>query len=242
MLKAVREAKVRSSWINPDTEYEAALERFVVQSLESPVFLKDLNDGVARIARLGMLVGLSQAVLKVASPGVPDYYQGTELFDFSLVDPDNRRPVDYALRRKFLNDEVRDPHVLLQTLSDGKAKLHIIRRGLAVRRAHATLFHRSGYVPIHADSGREENIAAFALRRNGTSLIAVAPRLFSRLMQEGDLAPIGERVWGDASLLLPDGLQGDLVNVLTGERHSAGGRLPLAQVLGRFPAALLVSA
>jgi (1->4)-alpha-D-glucan 1-alpha-D-glucosylmutase len=241
MLKAVREAKVRTSWINPDAEYEAALERFVVQSLESPVFLKDVNDAVARIARLGMLVGLSQAVLKVASPGVPDYYQGTELFDFSLVDPDNRRPVDYALRRRFLNDEVRDPHVLLETLADGRAKLDIIRRGLAVRRAHPTLFHSGRYVPIYADSGREDHIAAFALRRNGDSVIAVAPRLFARLMQEGDPAPIGERVWGDASIVLPDGMRGGLENVLTGERHGGAGRLRLASVLARFPVALLVS-
>src|SRR5207237_5444413 len=130
--------KVRTSWINPDAEYEAALERFVVQSLESAVFLKEVNDVMPRLARLGMLVSRSQAVLKVASPGVPDYYQGSELFDFSLVDPDNRRPVDYALRRKYLDEKEPD---LLANLPDGRAKLHIVRRGIAVRRAHPTLFH-----------------------------------------------------------------------------------------------------
>jgi (1->4)-alpha-D-glucan 1-alpha-D-glucosylmutase len=242
MLKAVREAKVQTSWINPDTDYEAALERFVVQSLDSAVFLKDVNGAVARIARLGMLVGLSQAVLKVASPGVPDYYQGAELFDFSLVDPDNRRPVDYGLRKKLLNQKVEDPQVLLDTLADGRAKLHIIRKGLAVRRAHPMLFHAGRYVAVPADSGREENIAAFALRRNGSAVIAVAPRLFAGLMQPGDVAPIGGRVWGEASLVLPEDLGGDYENALTGEKVSVAGKIALARLLARFPVALLVKA
>jgi (1->4)-alpha-D-glucan 1-alpha-D-glucosylmutase len=242
MLKAVREAKVHTSWINPDSEYEAALERFVAQSLDNPPFLKEVNDVVPRFARLGMLVGLSQALLKVASPGVPDYYQGTELFDFSLVDPDNRRPVDYALRKKLLSEKVDDPRALLENLADGRAKLHIIRRGLAVRRAHPTLFHGARYVPIHADSGREENIVAFALQRDGNAVIPVAPRLFARLMVDDAAAPIGERVWGEANIALPDGLTGELQNVLTGERFQAQQRVPLAQLLGRFPVALLVKA
>ena len=239
MLKAAREAKVRTSWINPDAEYEAALERFVVQSLESAVFLKEVNDVMPRLARLGMLVSLSQAVLKVASPGVPDYYQGSELFDFSLVDPDNRRPVDYALRRKYLDEKEPD---LLANLPDGRAKLHIVRRGIAVRRAHPTLFHGGRYIALHADEGREENVCAFALSRNGNAVIAVAPRLFARLMQKEDSAPIGERIWGGASLVLPDELRGQYENVLTGEKFRAEGRIPLAQLLARFPAALLLSA
>jgi (1->4)-alpha-D-glucan 1-alpha-D-glucosylmutase len=241
MLKAVREAKLRTSWINPDAEYEAALERFVVQSLESPAFVKEVNDAVPRIARLGMLVSLSQALLKVASPGVPDYYQGTELFDFSLVDPDNRRPVDYALRTKFLDEKEGDPGRLLENLADGRAKLHIIRKGLAVRRAHPGLFHGGQYVPLHADSGREDNLIAFALCRNGKAVIAVAPRLFARLMREDDLAPIGERVWGAAVIALPHGLAGKFQNLLTGEEFELQQGLPLARLLARFPVALLAN-
>ena len=241
MLKAVREAKTRTSWINPDTDYEAALERFVVQSLENPVFVKEVNDTVPRLARLGMLVSLSQALLKVASPGVPDYYQGTELFDFSLVDPDNRRPVDYAQRRNYAEKE---PAVeeLLKSLPDGRAKLHIVRRGLAVRRAHPMLFHGGRYVALHADAGREENICAFALRHGSEAVVAVAPRLFARLMRDTDEAPIGAAVWGEAALALPEGLPGELENVLTGERFPADKKLRLAQLLARFPVALLVRA
>ena len=229
MLKAVREAKIHTSWINPDTEYEAALERFVVQSLENPVFVKEVNDAVAELAQLGMLVGLSQALIKVASPGVPDYYQGTELWDFSLVDPDNRRPVDYALRNKFLEESEADPAALLGGLSDGRAKLYVIRRGLEVRRAHPKVFHGGRYSALYADAGREENVVAFALQHGSEIVIPVAPRLF---------AGLGERPWGEAKLVLPEG---SFRNVLTGESFQ-GGAQPLARLLARFPVALLVSA
>jgi len=234
MLKSVREAKVHTSWINPDTEYEAALERFVVQSLENKVFIKDVAETVARVAHLGMLVGLSQTLVKAASPGVPDYYQGTELWDFSLVDPDNRRPVDYALRRKLLNDGS-DP---LKNLADGCAKLHIIRKGLELRKKYPGLFHGAKYTPLYADGGREENIIAFSLSDGTRSVIAVAPRLFTRLMEEGDAAPLGEKAWGEASLALPEG---NFTDALTGRARS-GGKTPVAHLLSEFPVALLVSA
>ena len=237
MLKAVREAKLRTSWINPDTEYEAALERFVVESLDNPVFVKEVNDTVARIAPLGMLVGLSQALLKVASPGVPDYYQGTELWDWSLVDPDNRRPVDYALRASLLDEDVPDPGRLLEHLPDGRAKLHVIRRGLALRRAHPRVFHGGRYAVLHADSGREENVCAFALQHGATTIVPVAPRLFASLMPQGERAPLGRQAWGEAALTLPEKRYR---NILTGESVQ-GGRQPLARLLAHFPVALLLS-
>jgi (1->4)-alpha-D-glucan 1-alpha-D-glucosylmutase len=242
MLKAAREAKQRTSWINPDNEYEAALERFVVQSLENPLFLREVNQTVPRLARLGMLVSLSQALIKVASPGVPDYYQGTELYDFSLVDPDNRRPVDYGLRKRLLQEAESDPARLLASLPDGCAKLHVIRRGLAVRRSHPGLFHGARYLALHADGGREENVLAFALARNAAAIVAVAPRLFAGLAGEEAAAPIGERAWGEAALVVPEELRRDFTDVMTGEKHALGERLPLARLLGRFPVALLVGA
>jgi (1->4)-alpha-D-glucan 1-alpha-D-glucosylmutase len=191
---------------------------------------------VARLARLGMLVSLSQALVKVASPGVPDYYQGTELFDFSLVDPDNRRPVDYELRKKYVGEELRDASSLLANLSDGRAKLHIIRQGLALRRAHPVLFHGARYVALHADAGREENVCAFALRQGAHGVVAVAPRLFAHLM-EPQGAPLGSRAWGEAKLALPPGRYR---NVLTGDELE-GGEVPLARLLATFPVALLVT-
>ena len=239
MLKAAREAKLRTSWINPDADYEAALGRFVEGSLQSSLFRKEVGDMVARLAHLGLLVGLSQALVKVASPGVPDYYQGTELWDFSLVDPDNRRPVDYGARNKVLQDLERSssPDSMLRNLADGRAKLHVIRKGLEVRQRFPALFHGAQYVPLYADAGREESVCAFALRSGGEAVIAVAPRLFARLMQPADAAPTGERIWGDSTLKTR--IEGELVNVLTGERH-AGGELRLARLLSAFPVALLV--
>jgi (1->4)-alpha-D-glucan 1-alpha-D-glucosylmutase len=236
MLKAAREAKQRTSWINPDTEYEAALERFVNDSLGHTLFLRELNESIPRLARIGMLVGLSQALVKVASPGVADYYQGTELWDFSLVDPDNRRPVDFPLRKKLLAESA-SPGEMIDNLSDGRAKLYVIRKGLELRKAHPALFCGGSYSPLYADGGREQNVLAFALRAGGRTLVAIAPRLFARLMQPNDLAPIRSRVWGDARLPRPqmafeDGLPG---------RGHAGGATLLGELLADFPVALLLS-
>ncbi|HEX6530790.1 MAG TPA: malto-oligosyltrehalose synthase, partial [Burkholderiales bacterium] len=213
MLKAAREAKLRTSWINPDTDYEKALERFVEQSLQNESFIRDLETTVATVAKVGEVVSLSQALVKVASPGVPDYYQGTEILDFSLVDPDNRRPVDYELRKKMLDKPT--------------GKLHVIRKGLEVRRKYPHLFHGAKYTPLYADGGREENIIAFSLSDGKDCVVAVAPRLFAHL---------GDKPWGESVLTLP---AGEFANVMTGERHS-GGRVRVAELLSRLPVALLV--
>jgi (1->4)-alpha-D-glucan 1-alpha-D-glucosylmutase len=237
MLKAAREAKVRTSWINPDAEYEAALERFVTESLASSHFRKELDELVPRLAHLGYLVSLSQALVKVASPGVPDYYQGTELWDFSLVDPDNRRPVDYGVRSRLLaeHEERRpSPAELLASLSDGRAKLHVIRQGLAVRKSHAALFHGGKYTALRADSGFEENVLAFSLAAAGRTIVAVAPRLFARRLGDG-LAPTAA-FWEQSRLALPEGAY---VDVMTQRGHN-GGPVRMADLLSEFPVALLV--
>ncbi|HEX5476629.1 MAG TPA: malto-oligosyltrehalose synthase, partial [Burkholderiales bacterium] len=243
MLKSVREAKLRTSWINPDAGYEAALAAFIDGSLSNALFLKDLGEALARIGRLGALVSLSQALLKVASPGVPDYYQGTELLDFSLVDPDNRRPVDYAKRKQLLSQlhSGLSREELLKNPADGKAKLLVIAKGLELRRRMPELFFRPAYMPLYADSGREENVCAFALRQGPRTLVAIAPRLFAGLMEGGDYAPLGERAWGEARLALP-GPAGEFENLLTGERHPAREEgLRLSAVLASFPVALLLA-
>jgi (1->4)-alpha-D-glucan 1-alpha-D-glucosylmutase len=126
---------------------------------------------------------------------------------------------------------------LLRNLADGRAKLHVIRKGLEVRRRFPALFHGGRYQPLYADGGREENVCAFALRSGSQVAVAIAPRLFARLMQPNEVAPLGERFWGN-SAIRPD-IDGELVDVLTGERH-AGGELSLARVLSVFPVALLV--
>jgi (1->4)-alpha-D-glucan 1-alpha-D-glucosylmutase len=238
MLKAVKEAKVHTSWINPDARYEEALQRFVEQSLDNPLFLKDVNEVVPRLAHIGLLVGLSQAVLKVASPGVPDYYQGTEIWDFSLVDPDNRRPVDYAKRETLLQNLVFDAKDFLEKLGDGRAKLHVIRQGLKLRKEMPELFYAPSYTPLHADAGKEENICAFTLGNGSELIVAVAPRLFAAMLPDAKSAPLGA-AWGESRLPLP---AGRYENVLTGETHAVAERgLLLAELLAEFPAALLVA-
>ena len=235
MLKSAREAKLRTSWINPDAAYEAALERFVTGSMGNALFVQELEDSLPRLAHLGLLVSLSQALVKVASPGVPDYYQGTELWDFSLVDPDNRRPVDYGVRANYLKQleqQTKSPAELLRNLSDGRAKLHVIRQGLAVRKAHPELFHGGEYRALHADGGYEDNVIAFSL---GGSVIAIAPRLFARHLAADAIAPIGD-FWGEARVTLPDG---EFQDVITGASHRGGARR-MAELLAAFPVALLL--
>jgi (1->4)-alpha-D-glucan 1-alpha-D-glucosylmutase len=235
MLKAAREAKLRTSWINPDGEYEAALERFVTESFANPLFQKELGEVMPRLAHLGFLVSLSQALVKIASPGVPDYYQGTELIDLSLVDPDNRRPVDFAARARLLaGTEKRPPK--LADLGDGRAKLHVIRQGLAVRKAHPALFHGGEYRPLHADAGYEEQLIAFSLTAGGTTMVALAPRLFARRLGEA-AAPVGA-YWGEARIALPDG---DYEDAIAGSVQRGGARR-LSELLADFPAALLIQA
>jgi (1->4)-alpha-D-glucan 1-alpha-D-glucosylmutase len=238
MLKAVREAKLRTSWINPDEEYEGALQRFIAQSFDNPLFVRDVAEAARRIGRLGLLVGLSQAAIKAVSPGVPDYYQGTELWDFSLVDPDNRRPVDYAARGRLL-EKLAYSEKLLEDLESGEAKMLVIREGLRLRRDLPDLFHQPAYAPLLADGGREENVCAFMLSSGRRRIVAAAPRLFARLMEEGDPAPLGEKAWGNAKLPVP---KGTYANVCTGARIECGDDgMRLSELLRDFPVALLKS-
>ena len=239
MLKAAREAKLRTSWINPDGDYEAALERFVTESLANALFQKELAEAMPRIAHLGFLVSLSQALLKVASPGVPDYYQGTELIDLSLVDPDNRRPIDFGARHRLLAElgkGARQPAALLADLADGRAKLHVIRQGLAVRKAHAALFHGGEYRALYADGGYEEQLIAFSLHAGEATVVALAPRLFARRLGDA-AAPVGA-YWGEARLSLPEGEYEDAIS----GRGQRGGARHVRELLADFPATLLVQA
>ena len=240
MVKAIREAKVNTSWLNPNTAYDDAVRSFIAAILEDAPdnrFLADFRSLQRTIAHFGAFNSLAQTLLKLAAPGVPDIYQGTELWDFSLVDPDNRRPVDYAVRARLLaeHEEHRPPAAeLLANLADGRAKLHVIRQGLAVRKTHAALFHGGRYTPIYADSGYEENVIAFSLEFGGRAVVAIAPRLFARKLGDG-AAPVGA-FWAEARVALPGGAY---VDVMTQRGHN-GGSARMADLLAEFPVALLV--
>jgi (1->4)-alpha-D-glucan 1-alpha-D-glucosylmutase len=182
MQKAMREAKVHSSWIGPNTPHEEAVERFIRGAMADPAFCAAVKGFVDRIAHAGMCNGLSQVLLKIASPGVPDFYQGNELWDLRLVDPDNRQPVDYEKRRCVLK-KVRnaDPAELMREPGDGAIKLLVTQRALRFRRAHHDLFAEGGYLPLRATGDSQNHVVAFARMGGRRAAIAVAGRFFTAL-------------------------------------------------------------
>ncbi len=251
MEKALREGKVHTSWINVNEEYEAAVSSFVealLSSTENNLFLEEFTPFARRIARLGALNSLSQTLIKLTAPGVPDVYQGNELWDFSLVDPDNRRPVDYALRRKLLA-EVEDAgpdeaRALLDGWRDGRPKLHLTRRALVLRAEKPALFERGEYVPLEVSGPLSGHLVAFARRLGDEVTITAAPRLYAALTADtGPLMPDPER-WSGTRVDVSGLPAGPYHNALTGEAVAAGERdggslLPVEKLLGSFPVALL---
>jgi maltooligosyltrehalose synthase len=256
VLKAVREAKVHTSWTNPNARYEDALTKFVEVILDperSAAFLEDFVFFQARVARFGALNSIGQVLVKITAPGVPDFYQGGELWDLSLVDPDNRRPVDWDGRRRLLDelltamatapDRAALAHELVKSAPDGRVKLFVIHEGLAVRRAHRALFEAGAYRPLDAHGAWAEHVCAFARVGGDTAAITVVPRLLARRGVEA--LPLGPEYWADTWLSLPPEMAGAFSNALTGEtvQTAAGGEgvaLRLGDVLTSFPAALLV--
>ncbi len=254
MLKALKEAKVHTSWINANAPYEEAMRHFVEAILDRSgpnPFLDDFQALAAKVAQLGMFNSLSQTLLKLAAPGVPDLYQGTELWDFSLVDPDNRRPVDFARRIQALqtlqcpeSERARLAEELLQTREDGRIKLYVIQQSLLLRRQCPELFQAGAYVPLRASGPARQHVCAFARVVGGQSVVAVAPVLVAGLLRGAATSPIGEAVWNDTWLRLPGGGTDTYRNCFTGELVQAGTRagragLALKEVLARFPVALL---
>jgi len=255
MVKAAREAKSHTSWVNPDAEYEAALGRFVRESLDGSKpnpFLDDLRARARVVAWFGALNSLSMAILKFTSPGVPDLYQGTEMLDFSLVDPDNRRPVDYARRARAL-EELRaaepkgDLTALARSLAaephDGRAKLFVTWRLLEARRRMPELFRDGTYQALRSSGGCADHVLAYARRYGRRTLIVIAGRLFKKLSGEAERLPLGEAEWGDTAVetSLPDGFV--LTNLLTGETLETGnGNIAVGRALANFPGAVLFAA
>src|SRR5262245_24241474 len=211
MLKAVREAKVRSSWTAPNEEYEAAMAGFVEALLadeDSNLFLADLRSEYGRFAWFGGLNSLSATLIKFASPGVPDLYQGTELPDLSLVDPDNRRPVDYSRRRRLLDEmtalaegaaPARAVSELTRSITDGRARFWVIWRALQLRSQHPGLFRDGDYAALGTSGIHAAHVIAFARRHGNVALIAVAGRLWGSLGPTGSL-PQAEPTWGDTAV------------------------------------------
>jgi (1->4)-alpha-D-glucan 1-alpha-D-glucosylmutase len=227
MEKAIREAKRKTSWTRPDPGYEAAVRAFLQGILADAAFTADLEAFVAPLVDPGRVNSLAQVLLKLTAPGVPDFYQGSELWDLSLVDPDNRRPVDYDLRRRLLADLQQNPgpEAILERMDEGLPKLWLTRQGLHLRRRRPELFGRdSTYRPLPVHGPGAEHVLAFTRREQ---VVTIVPRLV--LGFNGG--------WEETTVELP---AGRFRNVLNGEEVD-GGERPVAALLARFPVALLES-
>jgi (1->4)-alpha-D-glucan 1-alpha-D-glucosylmutase len=225
MEKATRESKQHTSWISVNEEYESALRSFIEQTLADQEFVESVSEFVQEVVGPGRVNSLAQVLLKLTAPGVPDIYQGTELWDLSLVDPDNRRAVDYDQRRKLLAAlEGMSPENILQRMEEGLPKLWVVRQTLRLRSEQPGTFTRGTYTALRAAGLKADHVVACM---RGESIIAVAPRLPLTLNGQ----------WEETSIELPAKAW---KNVLTGETLK-GGKIQLADLLGRFPVALLAS-
>jgi (1->4)-alpha-D-glucan 1-alpha-D-glucosylmutase len=267
MEKATHEAKVHTSWINPNSEYDAAMREFVAAALSNPSksrFLAEFRRFHDMVVPWGLYSALSQVLLKITSPGVPDLYQGQEQWDFSLVDPDNRRPVDFVQCRKTLarlrKDVGRNDRSLLdvsrqlaQNPLDPRLKLFVTWRLLQFRRQHPSLFQFGEYIPLDVEGAKARHVCAFARQwtaPSGTGIataIVVAPRLIAELMslRTDSLSaspPLGPAVWEDTQILIDKVVPSPWKNVLTGQACAAtASRIALVDALADFPLALLSS-
>jgi (1->4)-alpha-D-glucan 1-alpha-D-glucosylmutase len=260
LVKAVRESKVYTSWINPNTAYEDAVTAFADALINAPAdseFLTDFRSFQRRVTRFGMFNSLSQTLIKLTAPGVPDIYQGCECWDFSLVDPDNRRPVDFDSRQTMLaalqalatqeprqrSTEVR---AMCDMLDDGRAKLLIVWSALASRKRWPEVFQQGRYLPLAVSGEQAAHLCAYARKFGDRTVITVAPRFFARLLDDSELLPLGEKVWGNTSVELPSA-PGDMqyTCVFTGKfmkprKWQSHWQMPVAQVLAEFPVGLVI--
>jgi (1->4)-alpha-D-glucan 1-alpha-D-glucosylmutase len=250
MRKAVREAGQATSWIDPREDYESALQRFVAALLDPApdnAFWADFAPFSRRIAFYGRFNALSQCLIKIAAPGVPDFYQGTELWQLALVDPDNRRAVDYDARRRRLqtlegaaSEPLSLAADLLQTPEDGRLKLFLIARGLATRRRYPDLFLTGRYHPLGTAGPLAAHVVAFAREAGGRWALVVVPRFLTALVAENE-APLGNGIWRETAVVLPPGAPPTWRNVFTRQTLHGEGALALGEVLAHFPAALMIS-
>jgi (1->4)-alpha-D-glucan 1-alpha-D-glucosylmutase len=257
MEKALREAKINTSWITPNTEYESAFHSFLDAILDrsaNKAFLEQFAPFQSKVARNGLFNSLSQTLLKIAAPGLPDFYQGTEVWNFSLADPDNRRPVDYERLQTTLGQlhaaESVSPAALVDRLvaepADGSLKLYVTRSALRFRREHRALFAKGSYLPLRATGEKNRHVIAFVRSFRGTTVLVLAGRFFAQVGAD-PRPPVGVEAWGDAEVVLRKQLSsGPYRDVFTGETVSPVRRngdlvLPVGEAFSHLPIAMLVN-
>jgi (1->4)-alpha-D-glucan 1-alpha-D-glucosylmutase len=250
LRKAVREAKVHTAWIRPDEAYEEAYLAFTRQVLdpgEDNLFLKEFLKFLKKVAFYGMFNSLSQSLLKITSPGVPDIYQGTELWDLRFVDPDNRRPVDYRKRERYLNEitsRAGELLVLIKELldsrDDGRIKLFLIFKALSARRALKDAFQGGAYLPLETAGKFGRHAVAFARSTGRSWVLTLVPRFLTGIVKEGQ-DPFGPEVWGDTHLVLPPGAPARWRDAFTGLAVETRPGVLVGEALSHFPVALLLA-
>jgi (1->4)-alpha-D-glucan 1-alpha-D-glucosylmutase len=246
MLKFMREARVNTHWTTPNKPHEEAVDRFlqaVMDQSSAPEFFADFRPFQKKLSHIGTINSLAQTLLKLTAPGVPDTYQGNELWDFSLVDPDNRRPVDFQ-RRFVLMREIEKAHAvdLLKSAETGGIKLAVLRAALKIRRRFSRLFTDGRYIPIEVTGVGSRHIFAFARTSESHAAIVVVPRFCSQLVSEPHSWPCG-CVWKNTSIALPEVTRNRkwrsafTYSPLT---TSAGSTIPVADLLRDFPVGLFI--
>jgi (1->4)-alpha-D-glucan 1-alpha-D-glucosylmutase len=241
VVKALREAKTHTSWLNPNQQYEKAAQKFIQESLKDPDFLEDFLPFQKQISHYGVYNTLSQTLLKITCPGVPDFYQGSELWNLSMVDPDNRRPVDYQKRQQFLEEVSRirpsGARGLLKDYTSGKAKLYLIFKALQVRRRFKNLFEEGAYLPLPVEGCLKGHVFAFMRKKQGKFVVVVVPRFLVELLENPNLWEVD---WKDTAVKLPTDAPSTWKEALTVSSVQGSNVLLVGKVLEGFPVALLV--
>jgi (1->4)-alpha-D-glucan 1-alpha-D-glucosylmutase len=244
MLKAVRESKLHTSWTDQNAEYEEAIEHFTRAALDperASRFLRDFVSTCEPVFCAGAVNSLAQIAIKIAAPGVPDIYQGTEFWDLSLVDPDNRRPIDFdrclSLQKDI--DTISLPELLVSWRT-GAIKMRLLKAGLKLRGLKGHVFEKGDYVPLTAEGEAAEHVLAFARLLGREAVVVIAPRLCLKLIEGADLPLVPSDRWARAAVPLPDALiDCDFFDIVTGDTTRAP--FVLRDVLQRFPLAILVT-
>ncbi len=246
-IKVVREAKIYTAWVKPDETYEKAFLAFIDRILtesESNLFLEDFREFQEYVSHFGIFNSLSQVLIKMTCPGIPDFYQGTELWDLNLVDPDNRRPVDYEVRQQIMNkiDNSSDKNemfkYLFSNLKNGAVKMFLIKKVLEAKKKYRGLFHEGKYSSLNAAGEYNKSIICYMRRNDDMAAIIAVPRLLTGLLKAGNL-PLGETVWKNTNIRLPFELK-HMKNLITDETFDDGSALSIGSLFIRFPAALIV--
>lgn len=244
LQKVLREAKVHTFWSEPDEEYEKEVADFVTNVLQHEAFRRDFEPFKSKIARYGAFYSLGQTLVKVTAPGVPDIYQGTELWDLSYVDPDNRRPVDYRLREQYLSEIEAMPSTvdalapMQQDFTDGRIKMFTLYKALRERKAHPLVFEQGEYIPVALSDGAEDQVVAYLRRYKGQCYLIAVPLGITDLALEEGLS-LDIKAFGEGYLKLPLATDASWTHVYTGEVFQADDKLLLGDVFAFFPVAFL---